>query len=313
MKIGSLHAGIGGFSIAFENLKVNTLWANEIDKNACKTYRENFSHKLYEGAIEDLNIEKLEKVDILTSGFPCQAFSIAGERKGFKDERGNQFFEVMKIVDVIKPKVIFFENVKNLHTHDGGRTFKIMFKNIRDAGYDIKYSILNTKDYGNLPQNRERIYVVCFRKDINSDNFKFPAPIKRTKKIAGVLETEVEEKYYYREDKYNYKELKEAVTKYDTCYQWRRIYVRENKNNVCPTLTANMGTGGHNVPIILTKKGIRKLTPRECFRIQGYPESYIFPEKMANSHLYKQVGNTVSVPIVERIAKNIIEVLLSSS
>lgn len=307
ISVGNLHAGIGGFSLAFQELNVTNLWANDIDINCEKTYRKNFSHKFYLCDIKDLPINELEKVNIITSGFPCQSFSLAGNQKGFDDDsRGNQFFEVMKIVNKLHPNVIFFENVKNLYSHDKGKTFDIIKQEIESAGYYYKYAILNTVDYGNLPQNRERIYIVGF-KDIQSYNkFTFPQKISRTIHLKDIIDKDiVDDIFYYKEDKYNYNELSKNVINENTCYQWRRIYVRENKKDICPTLTANMGTGGHNVPIILTKYGIRKLTPRECFLLQGFPENFILPN-IANSHLYKQAGNSVSVPVVQQISKNII-------
>jgi DNA (cytosine-5)-methyltransferase 1 len=157
-------------------------------------------------------------------------------------------------------------------------------------------------DYGNLPQNRERIYIVGFSDYDQFMTFKFPDKVKLTKNISDCLEDrEVESKYYY-DDKPMFDILKKEIVHRDTIYQWRRKYVRENKSKVCPTLTANMGTGGHNVPLILDKKSIRKLTQRECANFQGFPEDYKIPE-LADSHLYKQFGNSVSIPVIERIAK----------
>ena len=139
-----------------------------------------------------------------------------------------------------------------------------------------------------------------------------PEKSKNTTSFKEMMETTVDEKFYYREDKYMYKDLVENIKSQDTFYQWRRIYVRENKKNICPTLTANMGTGGHNVPLILTDSGIRKLTPKECFRLQGFPESYKLPQDVSNTHLYKQAGNSVTVKLVEVLAKIIKECLISN-
>ena len=158
--------------------------------------------------------------------------------------------------------------------------------------------------YGNVPQNRERIYIIGFLDENAFKKFEFPKKISLTKTIHDCLETEVDKKYFYN-DKPLFERIKKDITKKDTVYQWRRQYVRENKKNLIPTLTANMGTGGHNVPLILDTKGIRKLTPRECFSAQGYPESFKLP-KIANSQLYKQAGNSVSVPVLQRIGENIL-------
>ncbi|QOD60712.1 DNA (cytosine-5-)-methyltransferase [Polaribacter haliotis] len=306
--VGSLYAGVGGICMGFEKSGFILKWANEFDKNACVTYRENFKHDLIEGDVMEINESKLPKVDILTAGFPCQPFSVAGYRKGFDDNRGNHFFKILDFVDEMRPKVLFLENVKNLVGHDKGKTFKIIEKEIRERGYTFDSKVLNTKDFGNIPHNRERIFIIAFDKEFVADeNFKFnfPDKDKLTKKIKDILiKDEVDSKFYYGEDKYMYSMLKESMKRDDTVYQFRRQYVRENKSNVCPTLTANMGTGGHNVPLVKTDYGFRKLTPRECFRFQGFPDSFKLP-KIANSHLYKQSGNSVSMPVIYRLANQI--------
>jgi|TARA_B110000003_G_scaffold110488_1_gene113117 DNA (cytosine-5)-methyltransferase 1 len=310
--VGSLYAGVGGICLGFIKSGFEILWANEFDKNACKTYRENFKHKLHEGDVMSLDLDKLKKVDIIAGGFPCQAFSVAGYRKGFKDPRGNHFFRMLDFVDEMRPKVVLFENVKNLVNHDRGNTFKIIKKEILSRNYSFQAKVLNTKDYGNIPHNRERIFIVAFDYDEFPDcdeRFSFPEKEILSKNISTIIHKEkVDEKYYYREDKYMFEELNKSITKTDTVYQWRRQYVRENKSKVCPTLTANMGTGGHNVPLIKTIHGIRKLTPKECFLFQGFPKNYKFP-KISNGQLYKQAGNSVSVPVLHQISKNIMTVL----
>ena len=305
--VGSLYAGVGGICLGFQRAGAKLLWANEFDRFACITYRDNFSHKLYEGDVYNIDYNDLEYVDILCAGFPCQPFSIAGCQLGFDDDRGNHFFKVADIIEHIKPKVVFLENVKHLYTHDNGNTYRVICDRLSKLGYTIDSMVLNSKDYGNVPQNRERIYIVCFNSQEDRKNFCFPDAIDRTVEIDDILDSVVNEKYYY-ENKPLYDQLKSEVVKRNTVYQWRRRYVRENMNGVSPTLTANMGTGGHNVPIVKTDNGIRKLTPRECFRLQGFPDSYVLPE-IADSHLYKQAGNSVTVTVIERIAKNIISAM----
>lgn len=310
--VGSLYAGVGGICLGFKNLGYKLKWANEYDKNACITYRKNFDHKLYEGDVMDLDVNSVEKIDVLTAGFPCQPFSVAGYRKGFEDNRGNHFFRILDFVDALRPRVIFLENVKNLVGHDNGNTFRIIKSEIKNRRYTFNNKVLNTKDFGNIPHNRERIFIVAFDQDYLSngeDNFEFPEKENLTNTIKDIItEEKVDEKFYYREDKYMFNMLKDAMKKDDTIYQFRRQYVRENKSNVCPTLTANMGTGGHNVPLVKTKHGFRKLTPRECFSFQGFPKQFELPE-IASSHLYKQAGNSVSVSVIEHIARHILEVL----
>lgn len=304
LSVGSLFTGIGGIDQGFIQAGFGIAWANEIDKQACITYRANFQHTLYEADIRTLDPKTCPKVDIIAAGFPCQAFSIAGYQKGFSDDRGNVFFEIMKFVDEHNPQCVFLENVKNIAGHDKGSTLKVIFSELTNRGYHFKYKVLNTAEYGNLPQNRERFYLAAFRNEKAFEAFEFPAPIKLSISIKDLLLHCDEKAFYYKHNQI-YPILKEQMTKEDTVYQWRRVYVRENKSNLCPTLTANMGTGGHNVPLVLDNGEIRKLTPRECFRFQGYADSYIMPATLPRSALYKQAGNSVSIPVIKRIAENI--------
>jgi DNA (cytosine-5)-methyltransferase 1 len=308
IKIGDLFAGIGGIALGFKKAGFNIVWANEMDHNACITYRYNFKHTLYECTIQTLQPEKLPRIDMLTGGFPCQAFSIAGYQKGFEDTRGTLFFEIMRLVDVLNPKYIFLENVKNLEHHDTGKTFKIILNELHKREYFVKYKVMNTYEYSSVPQNRERIYIIAFKDKNVYEAFKFPKKTKKIKKITDLLEKDVDKSFYYSSKFKKYTLLKNGIKDPNTIYQWRRVYLRENKNGLCPTLTANMGMGGHNVPLILDNIGIRKLTPRECARFQGFPEKYKLP-KLANSALYKQLGNSVSVPVVRSIAKEIMRAI----
>lgn len=317
----SLFAGVGGIDLGFKKAGFKTIYANEIDKNAVTTYSENFDinvdHRDIHEVVKDIEKGKdpfdNKKFQILLAGFPCQAFSIAGYREGFEDKkgRGGLFFEIMKIAKAKQPEIIFLENVKNLVSHDKGKTFTIIRDALESQGYYLKYKVLNSMEYGNLPQNRERIYIVAFKDKSMCESFHFPFPIDRTKTLHDVLDfhSQKDPRLYYTHDSFShYDEIKDIINNQNTVYQWRRVYVRENKSGVCPTLTANMGTGGHNVPLIYTDHGIRKLTPRECFSLQGYPDNYKLP-KLANSHLYKQAGNSVSVTVIERIANEILKVL----
>ena len=312
LKCASFFAGVGGIDIGFELAGFETIYANEFDRNAATTYMANFPNvHLDLRDIRDLDeSEDIPDFDIMLAGFPCQAFSIAGYRQGFEDEkgRGNLFFELLRIIKKKKPKVLFLENVKNLVAHDNGNTFRIITNSLEEEGYHIKPMVLNASSYGNTPQSRERIYVVCFRNKSHFKNFEFPKPVQLVKTLQDVIdfENDQDEKFYYTEACPFIDQLKEKITRSNTCYQWRRVYVRENKSNLCPTLTANMGTGGHNVPLIRTHSGrIRKLTPRECFNLQGFPASFILPETLCNSALYKQAGNSVVVTVIQRISEEI--------
>ena len=373
-KVGSLFAGVGGICLGFQNAKSKNacyrlLWANEIDEYACATYKNNFEHKLLQGDIklvlhpeiatdseerkyyEELHEVILkEPIDILNGGFPCQAFSIAGEQKGFEDERGNLFLNIIDLIKMLeekfyKPRVLFLENVKNLQAHDGGKTYKVIKQKLEECGYKIFEKVLNTMEYSDLPQNRERIYIIglsnekdielfnVFNQDVLSNLYKTKTSEERISNIRELinydLTKENAERYYYTKEKYpNYfvsldefksseKEnrinLDEQIDEMYQFYQCRRgMYVRKNKSGVCPTLTANMGTGGHNVPLIK----VRKLTPTETFKLQGFPvgNGYNLPEdfkgkKYPDSQLYKQAGNAVSVPVITTLSEEILKIL----
>lgn len=369
--VASLFAGIGGICRGLSTAKYGDneyelVWANEIDEYACETYRTNYSHLLLEGDINSiLNPNSIEtnkqheivseyKIDIVNGGFPCQAFSIAGYQKGFEDARGNLFWSIINTVRLIeskfgKPRVLFLENVKNLKSHDNGNTYNVIKSEIEHIGYIVKEHVLNTMYYSNLPQNRERMYIICFRDKKDADKFtmfenldKFKMTFtkeERIEQIKSIIDYSVKapEKYYYTKEKYphyfitedEYEKipvderreerinLDESITEMYQFYQLRRgMYVRKNQNNVCPTLTANMGTGGHNVPLIKDNFGIRKLTPAETLRLQGFPVGNGFEmpkeykgKKYSDSYLYKQAGNAVSVPVIRLIATEILKVL----
>lgn len=305
-----LFAGIGGIRLGFERAGFNTVFANDFDEPCRITYDLNFPKtKLIVEDIRKIGIDDLPEFDFLVGGFPCQAFSIAGYQQGFNDEkgRGNLFFDIARIIEARKPEGFLLENVKNLKSHDGGKTFRIIEETLRNLGYHIKAKVLNSMEYGNIPQNRERIYIIGFKNRNYAEKFTFPEQIKLATKITDLLEKKVPEKYYYN-GKPLFEKLKNFIKEQGKVYQWRRQYVRENKSGVCPTLTANMGMGGHNVPIIKDANGIRKLTPLECARIQGFPSHYKLPQ-IADSALYKQFGNSVSVPVIEAVAKQMMKAM----
>ena len=315
MKVAGFFTGVGGIELGFKQTGFEIVYSNEIDIKASQTYKENFDEYISVKDIKDVGEEEVPDVDVIVGGFPCQAFSVAGYQKGFEDERGEIFFQLARIIKEKLPRVIFIENVKNLLSHDGGNTFKVIRETLESYGYKLKVSVLNASEYGNIPQNRERIYIIGFLNKSDYDNYKEIQPIPLEKSISDIIDfnKKVDEKYYYTKEKTKfYDELEKEIKKTDTLYQWRRVYVRENKSNLCPTLTANMGTGGHNVPLILTEHGIRKLTPKECFLFQGFPENFKLPKDMAQSHLYKQSGNSVVVPVIGRLAKEIKKAILKT-
>ena len=307
-----LFAGVGGVRIGFEKAGFKTVFANDFEPKCKETYDLNFKDsKLVIEDIRKIGIDDLPAFDFLLGGFPCQPFSIAGYRQGFNDKknRGNLFFDIVRILDARKPEGFLLENVKNIKSHDKGNTFKTIEEILKNLGYHVKAKVLNSMEYGNIPQNRERVYIVGFKDGDYCEKFEFPDPVRLTVKITDLLEKNVHEKYYYN-GKPLFEKLKVSIKEEGKVYQWRRQYVRENKKGVCPTLTANMGTGGHNVPIIKDKKGIRKLTPLECARIQGFPVDYKLP-KISDSALYKQFGNSVSVPVIEAVAKQMMKAINS--
>ena len=302
--------GINNVSLLTKQAR--TIYANEIDPYPIQTFEANFPIKVDQRDICDVKASEVPNIDIILGGFPCQAFSIAGYRKGFEDEkgRGTLFFEILRIIKAKKPKAILLENVKNLVSHDNGNTFRVILEALKDAGYHVRYAVLNAMEYGNIPQNRERIYIVGFKSKKVFEKFTFPEPIPLKKTIHDVIDfiNPVDEKYLYTKGKYKgdiYDKLVAAMDDSNAVYQWRRKYVRKNMSGVVPTLTANQGEGGHNVCLVKTRQGIRKMTPKECFNTQGFPESFVLPN-IADGRLYKQAGNSVCVSVVKRIAEQIL-------
>lgn len=310
-----LFAGIGGFRLAMQRWSGKCVFSSEYNPNAQKTYSYNYGEVPF-GDITKEETKNLipQDFDVLCAGFPCQAFSIAGYRKGFEDTRGTLFFDVADILKRHKPKVAYLENVRNLETHDGGKTFEVICNTLKELGYAVYHKVLNAAEYGNVPQHRERIIIVAFNKDKvkNHSDFVFPEPIELTTTIHDFIQHDKKhEKYYYRECQKYYPQLIKDMTNPNTVYQWRRVYCRGNKSNQCPTLTANMGGGGHNVPLILVEDGIRKFTPKECLNFMGFPQSFTFPDSIAESAMYMQAGNSVVVPMMTRVAQEIIKIFVN--
>lgn len=307
LTIAGLFAGVGGIEQGFEHAGFQPIFSNELDTNAAVTFRANNSHELLVGDIRNLAVDQLPKrVTVLAGGFPCQPFSVAGHRKGFDDDRGNVFWDIARLVEGIHPEVVFLENVKNLRSHDKGNTFNVITGKLEALGYTVTSEVLNASEYSNIPQNRERIYIVAFKDSAVAKRFEFPGKLPKKQNVAEFLDfsLQVDPEYYYGPKTPFFAELKKSINEKGVVYQWRRQYVRANKSGVAPTLTANMGMGGHNVPIILTDHGIRKLTPEECFSLMGFNDFRV-PKGVAKSQLYKQAGNSVVVPVIQRIAEQI--------
>ncbi len=310
LKLIDLFCGVGGFSYAFESTKkVKTVFANDIEPTCKRTFDLNHKVKMTVGDVKDL-VDEIPEADIICAGFPCQPFSIAGKQQGFQDDRSTVFHTLVDVINRIKPKAILLENVKNLLTHDEGRSMEFVLSQLRESGYYVKYRVLNSYKHGGIPQNRERVFIVGFRDIALYKRYHFPREKNLGVSIHDLYEGSdtIDKKYYYTDRVKLWNKIRETITDRSSIYQYRRVYIRKNQRGLCPTLTANMGGGGHNVPLILDDHGVRKLTPRECFNFQGYPKTFALP-RIADSSLYKQAGNSITMPLVKRLAKRIVRIL----
>lgn len=304
--VGSLFAGIGGIELGFEQAGFKTIWANEFDKDACITYRYNFPDTiLFEEDIRKLDASKLEYVDILTAGFPCQSFSVCGNKKGFDDERGNLFFEIMRVVDEIEPPIIFLENVANLTEHDNGKTFNVIHNELVSRNYCVRYMVADACDYG-IPQHRTRTYVVAFKSEELCGQFSFPEKCTLEKKIFDTIDKSVKAKepYYLKPGCYQYEKMISVINDENQIYRFSDYGVQSSKDGISFTLKANMGTWRDRIPIIKDNYGIRKITPYEALALQGFPVTYSF-NGISSKAAYKQIGNSVCVPVVRKIAQKL--------
>lgn len=306
MNVGSLFAGIGGIDLAFKQADFDISWANEIDKDACKTYKHNFPDcTLFECDVRDLDADKLSDIDIITAGFPCQPFSVCGKQAGFKDGRGNSFFEIMRIVDAKKPKIIFLENVANLVEHDKGRTFNIIHNELISRDYIIRYTVVDACDYG-IPQHRTRTYIAAFENETIANCFAFPEKTGKSKTITDVIDrtVQVDDAYYLDKRSKEFSRLSSFITDEKQLYRFSDYGIQVSKEGISFTLKANMGTWYNRVPMIKDCFGIRKITPYDCLALQGFPNDYKFANISENSK-YKQSGNSVVVPLIQKIAEKL--------
>lgn len=325
LKSIDLFAGIGGIRMGFDRAfgdSIETVFVSEWDIPAQKTYKANFDQpeKIYGDITLDSTQEEIPEFDICLAGFPCQAFSLAGKRQGFEDDykgrcRGTLFFEVAKICEKHRPSVIFCENVKGLKIHDKGRTFKIISQTLKDLGYQVFAKVLNSKDFG-VPQNRERIYIVAFRNDIDASGFEFPAPTDDTKTIKDILEDKPVSARYYLSDCY-LETLRRHRAHHEALGHGFGYEIRSLDGIAGAIVCGGMGRERNLLvdkrqtdltPVTRIKgqintEGIRKMTPREWARLQGFPDSYKL--ELADANLYKQFGNSVTVNVIEAIAKQI--------
>ena len=328
LKSIDLFAGIGGIRLGFENAfgeKIKTVFASEWDVHAQKTYRANFEDDFeISGDITQILESDIPEFDICLAGFPCQAFSIAGAKKGFDDDykgmaRGTLFFDVVRICELHKPKVIFCENVKGLIIHDRGKTFKTIVGALSELGYTVFSRVLNSRDFG-VPQNRERIYIAAFKNDIDSSNFKFPKPTDSSKVLEDIIEENPVCARYYLSEKY-LDTLRKHKARHEAKGHGFGYKIRDRDSVAGAVVCGGMGCERNllidkrqtdlrpvtNIKGEINKEGIRKMTPREWARLQGFPDNFELP--LANVHLYKQLGNSVTVPVITAIAMKIMEVL----
>ncbi len=317
-KFIDLFAGIGGFHYALKSFGAECVFASEIDKKASDTYYVN--HNLMpEGDITKINEKDIPKHDILCAGFPCQAFSISGKQKGFEDTRGTLFFDIARIVNYHKPKILFLENVKNFARHDNGKTLKVVLNTLKKMNYKVHFKVLNTSKFG-LPQNRERIYIIAFNTNFyNNTEFNFPA-LSKISSLNDILENNpADGKIIERKDVDFYKDYQTKknifgeehfpnkpiqIGKVNKGGQGERIY---HPDGHAITLSAYGGGVGSKTGLYKINGKIRKLSPRECSRLQGFPESFIFPKSILEAH--KQFGNSVSINVLQYITKEIINTI----
>ncbi|MDX9744736.1 MAG: DNA cytosine methyltransferase [Arcobacteraceae bacterium] len=304
-----LFSGMGGFRIAFEKQGGKCVFSSDIDKYAKETYFMNFGEIPY-GDITKIDEKDIPDHDILCAGFPCQAFSIAGKRLGFEDTRGTLFFDVARILKEKKPKAFILENVRGLINHDGGKTLEVILSTLKELGYSYKYALLNAKDY-NVPQNRERWYCIGVRSDLGLDinEFTFPEKKELTNVLSNIIEVCEDKEYQVSvrcweniEKFVDEKEIK--ISSNTLAYDIRPSRCHFVKGEVSNCLTAKMGTGGNNVPVVISQG--RKLTEKECLRLMGYPDTYKYKKGFQT---YKQIGNSVVVPVISEIAEKLISFL----
>lgn len=309
-----LFAGIGGFHLAMKSVaNAQCVLASEIDKYAKQTYETNWGDGVV-GDITKIPASDIPEHDVLCGGFPCQAFSISGLQRGFADTRGTLFNEIVRIAQYRQPKMMFLENVWNLERHDHGRTFAVIKAALEGAGYDVFHQVLDASDYG-VPQPRRRIYILCFRKDLHVSGFRFPEPTHEDVALEDVLEdagsANLAKYVIHRSDVHiDFPEnVGDAVPRATHLIrighvnkggQGERIY---SQRGTSVTLSAYGGGIGGKTGLYMVDGVIRKLSPRECLRIQGFPDDFVMP--VSDAQAWKQTGNSVAVPVLRLILEEV--------
>lgn len=294
-KVVSLCSGCGGLDIGFINAGFKIIWANDVDKFAIQSYKANIGDHIVHGDINTIELNEIPNHDILIAGFPCQPFSIMGNEKGFDDHRGSLFFRICEIIKFHKPEVVVLENVGRLLKHKKGQSFKIIENELKSLGYQVFYKILDSSDYG-VPQTRNRLFIVCFKN--NNVNFDYPEPIPLKLKLHDLLEKNVDKKYYLSE------KIKKTILSYGSGgYSSKPEVDLDVARPLCATMAKMHRAGQDNY--VTTEYGLRRLTPRECARLQGFDESYKIV--VSDNQAYKQFGNAVTVKVAYSVAKAIQE------
>ena len=313
-KFIDLFCGIGGFHLALSSFGAKCVFASDIDKSAREVYQKNFKIEPC-GDITKIKVEDIPQHDIICAGFPCQPFSISGNRRGFEDEqgRGKLFFNIVSIAKYHKPKVLLLENVKNFEKHDNGNTLKRVYKELDDIGYKVFHSVLCASDYG-VPQQRKRIYIVAFRKDLGIEKFEYPVKLNEYKVVKDILVNQIDNKI-----KGQYRITRECVIhdnekkRQNQLYRIGEIGLGRQGERIysiygqATTLSSQGGGLGGKTGMYLIRNRVRKLYPRECARLMGFPDEFILADSQEKN--YKQFGNSVVVDVLQYIMKNIVKLL----
>ncbi len=306
MKVGTLFSGIGAFEMALqkEGIEHETIFACDIDKFVKESYLANHKTKYWFNDVKDINIDSInnEHIDMLVGGSPCQSFSMAGRRLGFEDTRGTLFFEFARCIQELKPEMFIFENVKGLLSHDKGNTFKTILNTFDELGYNYHWKVLNAKDFG-IPQNRQRIFIIGFKD--KSKQFEWPKEKELKLKVKDLLESSpIDKKYFMTTQAQNnlLQRDERTIDYFNPNYVYQSRYdekTRENKKGIAPTLAKALSS----VPIVVDNNNLRKLTPRECLRLMGFPDS--FKQVVSNTQMYQQCGNSIVVDVLQAIIKKL--------
>lgn len=309
MNVVSLFSGCGGLDLGFIQAGFNVIWANDFDKFAVQSYEHNIGKHIVHGDLNNIDVTEIPNHDVLIGGFPCQPFSMMGQQQGFNDTRGTLFFNIEQIILHHRPKIVVLENVRTLTTHDNGRTYAVITEKLRTAGYNIHAQVLNSANYG-VPQTRNRIFIVCFREDLNVQ-FEFPQPIPLVKTLQDILEENVPSKYYL-----SHKILPTILAEGTKTYRAKAEIDLSVARPLCATMAKmhrasqdNYVTQPSQLAEEAGKTSVRRLTPRECARLQGFQENPDYEIVVSDSQAYKQFGNAVTVNVAYHLAMQILNTI----